>query len=111
MIVPALTRCAVCKQLESEHAKDGHAFKLDTSIPSWHGWHAFRRGLATNLHTLGVDDKTIQAILRHSNVSLTINVYIKSVTESQVNAMDVLSAKLEKETSNNLATGSRRLVN
>ncbi len=111
VIVPALTRCAVCKQLESEHAKDGHAFKLDTSIPSWHGWHAFRRGLATNLHTLGVDDKTIQAILRHSNVSLTINVYIKSVTESQVNAMDVLSAKLEKETSNNLATGSRRLVN
>jgi len=38
---------------------------------------------ATNLHTLGVDDKTIQAILRHSNVALTINVYIKSVTESQ----------------------------
>jgi len=58
-----------------------------------------------------VDDKTIQAILRHSNVSLTINVYIKSVTESQVNAMDVLSARLEKETSNNLATGSQRLVN
>ncbi len=111
VIVPALTRCAVCKQAESEHAKDGHAFKLDTSIPSWNGWHAFRRGLATNLHTLGVDDKTIQAILRHSNVSLTINVYIKSVTESQVNAMDVLSARLEKETSNNLATPGKALVN
>jgi integrase len=26
----------------------------------WHGWHAFRRGLATNLKQLGVDDKTIQ---------------------------------------------------
>jgi integrase len=24
---------------------------------SWHGWHAFRRGLATNLHRLGVQDK------------------------------------------------------
>jgi integrase len=35
----------------------------------WHGWHAFRRGLATNLHRLGVDDKTIQAIWRHSNVA------------------------------------------
>ena len=33
----------------------------------WHGWHAFRRGLATNLHRLGVDDKTIQAILRHTH--------------------------------------------
>jgi hypothetical protein len=57
-----------------------------------------------------VDDKTIQAILRHSNVALTINVYIKSVTESQVNAMDVLEAKF-RETSNNLPTGSQRLVN
>jgi integrase len=110
VIVPALTRCAVCGQPESEHAKDGHAFKLDTSIPHWRGWHSFRRGLATNLHTLGVDDKTIQAILRHSNVALTINVYIKSVTESQVSAMDVLEAKFS-ETSNNLPTRSQRHVN
>jgi hypothetical protein len=58
-----------------------------------------------------VDDKTIQAILRHSNVGLTINVYVKSVTESQVNAMDVLSARLEKETNNSLATGGKALVN
>ena len=35
----------------------------------WHGWHAFRRGLATNLYRLGVLDKTIQAILRHANLS------------------------------------------
>jgi integrase len=110
VIVPALTRCAVCGKREDEHAKAEHEFKLDTSIPSWHGWHAFRRGLATNLHTLGVDDKTIQAILRHSNVALTINVYIKSVTESQVNAMDVLEAKF-RETSNNLPTRSQVRVN
>jgi hypothetical protein len=57
-----------------------------------------------------VYDKTIQAILRHRNVALTINVYIKSVTESQVSAMDVLEAKF-RETSNNLPTGSQRLVN
>jgi len=107
VIVPALTRCEVCGKREDEHAKAEHEFRLDTSIP---GWHAFRRGLATNLHTLGVDDKTIQAISRHSNVSLTINVYIKSVTESQVNAMDVLDAKF-RETSNNLPTGCQRLVN
>jgi integrase len=110
VIVPALTRCAVCGKREDEHAKAEHEFKLDTSTPSWHGWHAFRRGLATNLPRLGVDDKTIQAILRHSNVALTINVYIKSVSELQVNAMDVLQAKFS-ETSNNLPTGSQRLVN
>lgn len=57
----------------------------------WHGWHAFRRGLATNLHELGTDDKEIQAILRHSDVRLTQNIYIKSVDESQVDAMDTLS--------------------
>lgn len=109
-IVPALTRCEVCCKREDEHAKAEHKFKLDTSIPSWHGWHAFRRGLATNLHALGVDDKTIQAILRHSNVALTINVYIKSVTESQVSAMDVLEAKFS-ETSNNLPTGGSGRLN
>ncbi|HTZ48481.1 MAG TPA: tyrosine-type recombinase/integrase, partial [Verrucomicrobiae bacterium] len=72
---------------------EGHMFQLDKTL-RWHGWHAFRRGLATNLHTLGVDDKTIQAILRHSNVGLTMNVYVKSVGESQVSAMDALSEKL-----------------
>jgi integrase len=108
-IVPALTRCAVCGMREDAHAKAEHEFKLDTSISGWHGWHAFRRGLATNLHPLGVDDKTIQAILRHSNVALTINVYIKSVTESQVNAMDVLEAKFS-ETSYNLPTPETKRI-
>ena len=42
----------------------------------WHGWHAFRRGLATNLYRLGVADKTIQAILRHANVGTTMNIYV-----------------------------------
>lgn len=94
MIVPALSRCEVCRKPEEEHKPEGHEFKRDSSLPHWHGWHAFRRGLATNLHTLGVDDKTIQAILRHSNVGLTMNVYVKSVNESQVSAMDALSEKL-----------------
>ena len=70
------------------------ALRCSSSLPQWHGWHAFRRGLATNLHELGVDDKTIQGILRHSNLNLTMNVYVKSVTESQVSAMDQLSEKL-----------------
>jgi integrase len=60
----------------------------------WHGWHAFRRGLATNLHALGVEDKTIQAILRHSTLALTMNVYVKTIGESQSDALDSLSEKL-----------------
>lgn len=88
---------------------DNLARRVIGPVSKWHGWHAFRRGLATNLHALGVDDKTIQAILRHSNVALTMNVYVKSVSESQVSAMDVLSEKLG--TCNDLATNGNTLVN
>jgi integrase len=37
---------------------------LDSKSIAWKGWHAFRRGLGTVLHDLGVDDLTIQAVLR-----------------------------------------------
>lgn len=44
----------------------------------WYGLHAFRRGLATNLHEFGVADIVIQAILRHSDVLVTRLAYIKN---------------------------------
>jgi integrase len=53
----------------------------------WYGWHAFRRGLATNLHRLRVQDEIIQRILRHSNVSVTQSCYIKTVDADVVAAM------------------------
>jgi hypothetical protein len=52
----------------------------------------------------------LQAILRHSNVGLTINVHVKSLAESQVNATDPLSAELGKETGNDLATRENGLL-
>jgi integrase len=104
VIAPAIERRVKCRQSEADHKTDGHMFEVDKSL-QWRGWHAFRRGLATNLHSLRVDDKTIQAILRHSNIGLTMNVYVKSVAVSGVNAMDLLGAELrKKETYNNLAT-------
>ena len=60
----------------------------------WHGWHAFRRGLATNLYRLGVADKTIQAILRHANVGTTMNIYVKSVSADSTAAMKLLEAAM-----------------
>jgi integrase len=95
VIIPAPSPCAVCRKQEEEHKPEGHNFERDKSLPEWHGWHAFRRGLATNLHTLGVDGKTIQAILRHSTLALTMNIYVKSVSESQTTALDSLSEKLD----------------
>jgi len=61
----------------------------------WHGWHAFRRGLATNLHQLGVFDKTIQRILRHANVAVTQNCYIKTADSEIVAAMQQFERSLE----------------
>jgi len=60
-ILPALNHC-VCGKAEAEHnEKMDHKYERDKSKPEWQGWHAFRRGLATNLHDLGVDDHTIKA--------------------------------------------------
>ena len=109
VILPALSPCAICGEQESEHLPDdGHTFERDKALPMWHGWHAFRRGLATNLHTLGIADKDIQAILRHSNIGLTMNVYVKSVNESQVNALDALNEKFA--TCSNLAANQTRAI-
>jgi integrase len=61
----------------------------------WHGWHAFRRGLATNLHRLGISDKTIQRILRHANVAVTQGCYIKTTDSDASAAMEQLERSLE----------------
>ena len=59
----------------------------------WKGWHAYRRGLATNLHELGVPDKVIQAILRHEDVSTTQRSYIKTVPSVVTEAMKTTGSK------------------
>lgn len=61
---------------------------------SWHGWHGFRRGLASNLNRLGVDDSVIQRILRHSTVATTQNHYIKTGSPDAIAAMRQFSALL-----------------
>jgi len=71
-------------------AKVDHEYIRDERSPEWRGWHAFRRGLATNLHDLRVDDKTIQFILRHSNVAVTQKCYIKSLPKQSQAAMEQL---------------------
>jgi integrase len=62
----------------------------------WKGWHAYRRGLATNLHELGVPDKVIQAILRHEDVSTTQRSYIKTVPRVVTDAMRQLEEKIAR---------------
>jgi integrase len=66
---------------------------LDRCEVKWHGWHAARRGLGSNLYRLGVPDIVIQRILRHSNVATTTTYYIKTVADDVRDAM----SKLERE--------------
>ena len=99
VILPALNRCEACGNAESDHQKAGHLYKRDSRIPEWHGWHAARRGLGSNLYRLGVPDMVIQRILRHANVSTTATYYIKTA------AVDVRSAMTKLE--NHIAEAGR----
>jgi integrase len=45
-------------------------------VLKWKGWHAFRRSLASNLYSVGVSPKIIQAILRHSDIGTTLAYYV-----------------------------------
>jgi integrase len=60
----------------------------------WKGWHAYRRGLATNLHELGVPDIVIQAILRHEDIRTTQRSYIKTVPQVVTAAMKRLESQV-----------------
>ena len=90
VILPALNRCEACGKAESDHQKADHPYKRDTRIPEWHGWHAARRGLGSNLYRLGVPDMVIQRILRHANVSTTATYYIKTAADDVRKAMTTL---------------------
>jgi integrase len=65
---------------------------LDEAGVTWYGWHAFRRGLGTNLHELGTPDITIQAILRHSDVRTTMAFYIKANADKSRAALEGIEA-------------------
>lgn len=94
-ILPALNRCEVCNKSEDDHADANHDYKRDARLPEWHGWHACRRGLGSNLYRLGVPDMVIQRILRHANVSTTTGYYIKTAADDVRGAMAKLETDLD----------------
>jgi transcriptional regulator with XRE-family HTH domain len=89
VVIPALKRCAVCKQSESNHDKADHDYRLDESLPKWHGWYALRRGVGTAIADLS-NSLAAKGLLRHSSVSTTERHYIKDVPESTLQAMKML---------------------
>ena len=64
--------------------------RRDGSAVRWKGWHALRRGLATNLYALNVNPKVIQAMLRHSDIGTTLAWYVQTPDAEVRGAMDKL---------------------
>lgn len=110
VILPSLNRCQTCRKSERDHQQEKHRFERDSSIPEWHGWHAARRGLGSNLYRVGVPDIVIQRILRHANVSTTATYYIKTAADDVRNAMAKLENRIA-ETSEPLGGTTRKIRN
>ncbi|WP_411550489.1 tyrosine-type recombinase/integrase [Nocardia jinanensis] len=52
--------------------------------------HDLRHSCATLLFTMGVDAATVQRILRHSSISMTINTYTEVIEQVQRDAVNEL---------------------
>ncbi len=105
-MLPALNRCVHCglsEGLPHLKAKECPGYERDPRIPEWKGFHAARRGLGSNLYRLGIHDKVIQKILRHSNVTTTVTYYIKSTPKDVTDAMQQFEENIaEKSGAQNL---------
>lgn len=129
--VPVIAPLA--KLLDAHKRRDGHALWMFSGakmkrplnlanlarrdiIPAigsdaWHGWHAFRRGLATNLFSIGVPPEVAQRILRHEDVATTQAHYVmlKSSREGAV-AMRKLERVVTKMGNNKGNSQKRRTL-
>jgi integrase len=94
VIFPALEVLRDLQQASIRARKSHPKYERNKVLPEWRGWHAFRRGLATNLNRLVVDDSVVQRILRHSNVAVTQACYIKTASENAKAAMQKLETAL-----------------
>jgi integrase len=98
-VLPALNRCRQCGLAKGmAHVKEDHVWVRDPRLPQWHGWHACRRGLGSNLYRLGVSDKVIQRILRHANVKTTLDYYVKTNNSDAITAMVKLGENYAEKT-------------
>jgi len=61
------------------------------------GWHKFRHTYATLLKGNGEDVKVVQELMRHANISVTLNVYAQAITQTKRDAQSrVVSLLLDK---------------
>jgi len=59
------------------------------------GWHTFRRTYASLLKAAGTDLKVVQELLRHSNISTTMNLYVQAYSEDARQAQSNIIEKVK----------------
>ncbi len=84
---------------------------LEKAGMEWYGWHAFRRGLATNLQRLGVPIKVAQLLLRQADFATAANYYVKAVDEDAREAMRRLEAVCNERAMEAFAASNAAIVN
>jgi integrase len=66
----------------------------EAGITKWVGFHTFRHTYSTLLKANNEDVKVVQELMRHANISTTMNIYTKALTpakrEAQSRVVDVL---------------------
>lgn len=62
------------------------------------GWHTFRRTFSTLLKANGEDVKTVQELLRHATVKMTLEVYTQAVTPAKRKAQSKIAEILKAGT-------------
>ena len=69
----------------------------EVGIVGHFGWHTFRHTYATLLKGNGEDVKVVQELMRHANISMTLNIYAQAITQSKRDAQSrVVSLLLDK---------------
>jgi Phage integrase family len=116
LLIPALAEILEAYRTSAGNPEFGSVFRSDDGLPisldkvvrrmirpalvgahlPWYGWHAFRRGLASNLYALGAPDKVVQRILRHSKPHVTRERYIKVFDRTVLEAVEKVQARIEE---------------
>ena len=115
-IIPALAEILDAYRTSAGNPELGFVFRSNDGLPisldkvvrrmirpaleaidlPWHGWHAFRRGLASNLYAMGASDKVVQRILRHSRPHVTKERYIKVFDRTVLEAAEKMQKRIEE---------------
>lgn len=70
---------------------------LEKAGIEWHGFHAFRRGLATTLNDMGIAYETITHIMRHAPEHVTGRSYVKPSLKRMRKALEQVERKYKSQ--------------